>query len=160
VPIQDTVDEFVRHMKELKEDEPKRMFRHFFVFVETLDNKKHTFKGRFLAELSANREDAKISVANLGFVQDLLVAGLPGEFFIWQRLAVDEVQHGVAERIGIVAVIETELELVKVTVEMFFGDLMPRTHNRPLEQREGRFDGVRVNVAAHVFFLGMSDRFM
>src|SRR6266446_5944788 len=34
---------------------------------------------------------------------------------------------------------------------MFRRDFMPRSHNATLEQREGRFYGVRVNVAMRIF---------
>jgi hypothetical protein len=45
------------------------------------------------------------------------------------------------EEIGILAAIETEFHLRKVSREMFCTDLMPRSYDAALEQREGGFDG-------------------
>src|SRR3990167_3080577 len=43
---------------------------------------------------------------------------------------------------------------------MFRGNLMERTDNCAFEQAECRFDGVRVNVATHVFSSSVLDGFV
>lgn len=45
-------------------------------------------------------------------------------------------------------------------LNVLHGNLMKRTDQRPLKQTECAFDGVCVNVAAHVFVSAVVDRFM
>jgi hypothetical protein len=56
-----------------------------------------------------------------------------------------------------VPIIETELEFVEVGRKMLGADLMVRTHDRPLDERERALYGVRVNGATHVLAFRVGD---
>ena len=51
------------------------------------------------------------------------------------------------KQIGIFSTIETKLHLGKVGREMFCADLMPRSDDAKLQQGEGIFDCVDMNIA-------------
>ena len=53
----------------------------------------------------------------------------------------------IEEQIGTLPAIESELHLFQVGWEMLGANPVPCTHDAALEKREGRFDGVGVNVA-------------
>ena len=72
------------------------------------------------------------------------------EVFVFEVWRADELEHRVAEQIRILAVVKPEAHFIKVGRKMLRGDFMPRSHNAALEQREGRFHGVGVNVAVGV----------
>lgn len=59
-----------------------------------------------------------------------------GEFVVGHGLAVNEALHGISEKELVISVVETELELIKITVKVFSGNLMERTSDSTLEQRE------------------------
>ena len=68
--------------------------------------------------------------------------------------------EGIDKEIGIPAAVKTETHFFAVGLEMFGTEPMPRTDNAALEQRKGRFHGVRVNVAINVGTPAMLDDFM
>lgn len=82
------------------------------------------------------------------------------EFLVWKCARVNEFQNRVAEQIRILSVVEAPLKFIEVAVEMLFRNLMERADDGPLEQAERALDGVRVNVAAHVFLRGVLHRFV
>ena|SRR5271165_4631984 len=56
--------------------------------------------------------------------------------------------QSVNEQVGTVPAIEPKLHLRKVSGKMLGTDLVPRSHDAALEQRERRFYGIGVNVSA------------
>lgn len=56
--------------------------------------------------------------------------------------------QGVQEQVRAVPAIEPESHLVQVGQKMFGADLVPRSHDAALEQRESGFDRVRRNARA------------
>lgn len=79
------------------------------------------------------------------------VLGGLSQCFVFQILRMDQLEHGVAEQIRILAVVEPPRHFVKVGRQMLRRDSVPRSHDSALEQRERRFYGVRVNIAANIF---------
>ena len=51
------------------------------------------------------------------------------EFFVFDVLRMDKLQNRVAEKVPIVAVIETPSHLVQIGRKVLCADLMPRTHD-------------------------------
>ena len=66
----------------------------------------------------------------------------------------------VHKEIRILPAIKTETHLFQVGWQMFRADLMPRSHDAALEKREGRFDGVSVNVPVNVDMAFVSNGFV
>jgi hypothetical protein len=77
--------------------------------------------------------------------------------FVFQIVGGDQFEHGIAEQKRILSVVESPRHFVKVGHQMLRRDPMPRSHNPALKQREGRFNGIRVNVAANVPALPVLD---
>src|SRR6266404_2643105 len=64
-------------------------------------------------------------------------------------------QKSITKQVGIVPVVESEFQLIKIAVKMLHADLMIRADDRTLEQRPDAFHRVRVNVAAYPFLSGV-----
>src|SRR5258708_38181215 len=65
-----------------------------------------------------------------------------------------------AENIGVVAIVAAELKFGQVQRQIFLAHVVIGADDSALEQRPERFDVVRVNQAAHVLALTMSNRLM
>lgn len=63
----------------------------------------------------------------------------------------------VEKQIGTIPAVEAKAHLVQIGLQVLCAETMPRSDDAALEQREGRFHGVRVNVGseADVFFSAM-----
>jgi hypothetical protein len=81
------------------------------------------------------------------------------QLFVFEVRRSNQLHDRIAEKVWILAVIESETHLIKIGWEMFRTDFMPCSHDALLEQGEGRLDGVRVNVAVRVL-ARMIDGFM
>jgi len=68
--------------------------------------------------------------------------------------------QGVQKQIGILAAIKPECHFLKVCREMFCADLVPRSHDAALEQRECGFDRIGMSVAINIDPAGMLDCFV
>lgn len=66
--------------------------------------------------------------------------------------------QGVQEQVTILSAIEPEAHFFKVGREMLCANMMPRSANAPLEQRERVFDSVCMNVSHYIDFLAVIDR--
>src|ERR1039458_28416 len=68
----------------------------------------------------------------------------------------------VEEQIGAIPAVEAEGHLVQVGLQMLGADLVPRSHDAALEQRESRLNGVGMNVGseAHILFSRVIHRLM
>src|SRR5208282_570857 len=62
-----------------------------------------------------------------------------------------------SEHIGVLPIVEAELELREVERQILRAHMMKVAHNATLQKRPERFDCVRVNNAAHVLVLAMLD---
>ncbi len=82
-----------------------------------------------------------------------------GEFFEFKVWRLQHFGERIAEKIRILAVIKSEAHFVKIGGEMLRVHFMPCPNDAALEQREGRFHGVCVNVAVSVLS-GVIDRAM
>ena len=63
----------------------------------------------------------------------------------------------VDKQIGVFAAIESERHFVQIGLQVLRADLVPRSHDAALEQRECRLDGVGVNVALDIYTAAMID---
>ena len=70
----------------------------------------------------------------------------------------NQFQHGVTKQEWVLAIVESPRHFVKVGRQMLCRHTVPRSHNAALQEREGRFHGVRVNVAANVNPFSVLDR--
>lgn len=61
------------------------------------------------------------------------------------------------EQIGFVAAVEPKRHLFEVGREMLRADFVPRSNDAALQKREGRLNGVRVNIPVNVNLLGVRD---
>src|SRR5580692_12795368 len=68
--------------------------------------------------------------------------------------------QGIQEQRWRLPAIEAEGHFIQVGCEMLCTDAVPRSDDAPLEQRKGRFHGVRVNVAVNIDVAFVPDRFM
>lgn len=59
----------------------------------------------------------------------------------------------IKEQIRTLAAIKPKGHFLKICRKMFRADLVPRSNNATLKQRECRFHGVCVDVAIHIDFL-------
>lgn len=66
--------------------------------------------------------------------------------------------QGIHEQIGLIAPIEAERHFLKVGREMLSADVMPRSANAPLEQRERIFYRVCMNVSDYIGAFAVIDR--
>ena len=66
-------------------------------------------------------------------------------------------QKRIPKQVRIIPIVKSELEFIQIGRKMLRTDLMIRTNNRPLEERERAFDRVRMHVAAHPFVSGVVD---
>src|SRR5579863_10320871 len=55
--------------------------------------------------------------------------------------------QGIQEQIGALPAIEAKLHLFQIGSQMLGAQSVPRAHDAALEQREGGFDGIGVNVS-------------
>jgi hypothetical protein len=62
------------------------------------------------------------------------------EILVFQHRRFEQLNDSVPEQVRFPAVIESECHLVQVRFQMLRTQAMPRPHNAPLEQREGRFN--------------------
>jgi len=77
--------------------------------------------------------------------------GLSGrKFFKSQRVSSNHMMQGIKEQVGTLATVETERHFVQVGLQVLGADLVPAANDSALEQRERRFDGVRVGIAVNV----------
>lgn len=72
------------------------------------------------------------------------------KLFVFKIRGRDEPKDRIAEKVRISTVVEPKAHFVAVGLEMLRADFMPRSENAALQEREGRFNGVGVNVAANV----------
>ncbi len=68
--------------------------------------------------------------------------------------------QGIQEQIGVLPTIKPELHLFEICGKMLRADVMPRTSDRPLEERECVLDGVSVDVSDYINLGTMIDRFV
>src|ERR1700733_10841270 len=68
--------------------------------------------------------------------------------------------QGIHKQIGILPTIETKGHLIQVGWKMLGADFVPRSDDATLEQREGRFNAVRVDVSTRVLSRRVIDRLM
>src|SRR6266536_4345949 len=63
--------------------------------------------------------------------------------------------QGVQEQIGVLPAIEAELHLIQIGRKMLRADLVPRSHDAPLQEAESALDCVGMNVRseAYIFLL-------
>lgn len=54
--------------------------------------------------------------------------------------------QSIEEQIGTLSAVKAEAHLFEVNGEMFCGNLVPRSSDSALQERECRFDGVRVSI--------------
>ncbi len=83
------------------------------------------------------------------------------EFLVFQNRRFDEFHHRIAEQVGVVPVIETPRHFIKVGLQMLRADLMPRTDDAALQERECGLDAVRGDAeaifVAHVLLVPVVD---
>src|SRR5690348_14132424 len=72
----------------------------------------------------------------------------------------DHMTQSVQEQIGILPAIEPEGHLIQVGGEMLCADLVPRSHDAALQERECGLYGIGVNVALNVNPITMTDGFV
>src|SRR5208282_5981800 len=65
--------------------------------------------------------------------------------------------QGIKEQIGTLPAIEAELHLIQVGLEMLCADVVPRSHDSTLQEREAGLGSIRVNQPVDVLFL-VADR--
>lgn len=58
--------------------------------------------------------------------------------------------ESIQEQVGILSAIESECHLIQIGREMLCADLVPCSHDAALQEREGRFDCVGMNVALNI----------
>jgi len=58
--------------------------------------------------------------------------------------------QGVQKQVGILSAIESEGHLSAIGLQMLRADLMPRSDNAALQEREGRLDGIGMDVPVHI----------
>ena len=75
-----------------------------------------------------------------------------------QGIGSNHMAQCVDEQIRILPTIEAKGHFVQVSREVFCADLVPCTDDAALEQREGRFHGIRMNIAVNVDFGLVFDR--
>ena len=75
---------------------------------------------------------------------------LSGQFLKCEHWGCNHMTQGIDEQIGTIPAIKAEFHLLQIGGEMLCGNLMPRSHDAALEQRERGFDGIGVNVAHNV----------
>lgn len=79
------------------------------------------------------------------------------ESFVLQHRRFNELHQRIAEQVRVMAIVEPERHFVQVGRKMLCRDLMPRSDNAALEQRESGFNAVRRNVSLNVDALTMVD---
>ena len=70
--------------------------------------------------------------------------------------------QSVNKQIGTITAVEAEAHFVQIGLQMLRTEAVPRSDDAALEQRERRFNRVRVNVGseAHVLFRGVINGFV
>src|ERR1700686_2696260 len=81
-----------------------------------------------------------------------------------QRISSDHMTQSVDKKIGSFPAVEAERHFVQVGLEMLGADLMPRSDNPALQERERRFDCVSRDASAvlvpSIFLGGVVDGFV
>src|SRR5260370_5890467 len=72
----------------------------------------------------------------------------------------DESQHRVTKQERVLAVVKPPRHFVEVGRKMLRADLMPRTHDAALQERECGFDRISMNVSVHVPPVTVTDSFV
>src|SRR5690348_12769041 len=85
---------------------------------------------------------------------------LCGQFLKRQNGRSNHMPEGVNKQVRTLPAIEAKLHLCKVGREMLCADFVPRSDDATLEQREGRFNRVRVNVTDNVLLILVFNRFV
>lgn len=74
-----------------------------------------------------------------------------------QNRSSDHVPQRIHEEIGILATIESEFHLCEVSRKMLCADLVPRSDDATLQEREGVFDCVGMNVPVNINLVTMTN---
>src|SRR5258706_4095946 len=82
------------------------------------------------------------------------------QFLKRQSRGRNHMTQGICEQISILPTIKSELHLFEICGKMLRADVMPRTSDRPLEERECVLDGVSVDVSDYINLGAMIDRFV
>jgi len=77
---------------------------------------------------------------------------LRGQFFKREHRSRNHMTQSIQEQGRRLPAVEAESHFVQIGLQMLRADLVPRSHDAALEEREGGFNGVRVDISAHVFF--------
>ena len=77
------------------------------------------------------------------------------QLFVLKIWRCNQFEDGIAEKIGVFAIVEAEAHFLKVGLEMFCTEFMPATAQTALEQRECGFNGIGVGLSAYVFLDSM-----
>jgi len=72
----------------------------------------------------------------------------------------NEREQSVSEQVGVLPVVEPELEFVQVGAQVFLGELVIAPDDGPLEQRPRRLNAVRRHVAPNPFIGAVIHRLM
>src|SRR5208283_3161613 len=78
----------------------------------------------------------------------LAVTKLRNQSLERQRISSNHTTQSIHEQIGTLSPVETEAHFVQVGLQMLSADLVPCPGDAPLEQRECRFDAIRVDVSS------------
>ena len=88
------------------------------------------------------------------------MVALGHQLLIGHLVGLNDSLHGVMEDVGVVAVVESPLQFLKVAIQMLDADLVERADNRTLEQAPHALDSVSMDFADHPLLIGMLDRSM
>ena len=85
---------------------------------------------------------------------------LSDEFPVGERVGVHDAGQGVAEDVGVVAVVVAPLQFFEIAVHVLGADLVERSDDRALEEAPDAFNAVGVDVAQDPFLFGVPDGLM
>ena len=68
--------------------------------------------------------------------------------------------QGIQEQVGVFPAVESERHFVEVSSKMLRANLVPRSHDSALQEREGTFNRIGVDVADYVDVLAVIDGFV
>ena len=88
------------------------------------------------------------------------VAYLGHQLAVSERVGVHDAGQGVAEDVGVVAVVVAPLQFFQVAVHVLGADLVERSDDRALEEAPDAFNAVGVDVAQDPFLFGVPDGLM
>src|ERR1035441_10384935 len=80
------------------------------------------------------------------------------QLLVLKVLRLQQFQQSIAKQIRVITIVKTEAHFVKVGLQMFCANTMPRSNNAALQQREGGLNTVCVHVAVDVLAVRVADR--